>query len=149
MDLDQLREERRLLRSAAKTLTRAGELLMLAKESHAIENQLKEIVRTNYDKSIPGANPIDLAQPLSTRVVQLAPSEPEPLPWQRMRLMSLRDRYAAYRDRCEHYNLPSIPFVPADLSLESIVQELQLQRRAIQEQYEMALTGYEERGHAA
>ncbi len=113
-DLNKLRRRLELLKNSAPTLIYAGQLQMLAAEARDLVGTFQEIINTNYNKLLTDRAEMDLARPMTHALVSLSGSEADQLPWQRMRLMSLRDRYSAHRSLCEQRGISTLLSVPND-----------------------------------
>ncbi|MGI9075067.1 MAG: hypothetical protein ACR2JB_27980 [Bryobacteraceae bacterium] len=122
--------------------------MTLITESERLENTLKEIVATNYDKSISGNMQLDLSKALSERIIRLGEAETETVekvfPWQRRRLMCFRDRYQAYWNRCCALSLPGIPTIPSELNVDAITQHLAEQREEIIRIFKLSVSEYDD-----
>lgn len=123
-DLCALRQKLSLLRKARAELMYAGVLKLLAKEAQELDTGLREIL-FGPSSIVPSVPKVDLSRPMSRDVICLGPKESWPLSWERMRLMSFRDRYRAYRDRCETMTLlGSLPQIPNSLGMDDFAKAL-------------------------
>lgn len=88
--VERLRQMSERMKASEYPLLMAGKLRLLAEEALWMSVQLNKIVGENKGD----ANPLDLSRPLVRELICIDPSESElVLPWQRLRLMSFRDRY--------------------------------------------------------
>lgn len=125
------------LKACAYDLQTAGQLTLLAEDALEVSAMLDRIVVENSTDP----NPLDLSIPLSSSLVQLSsPNDLGLLSWQRIRLMSLRDRYNIHRqhviDRSLHdFNSEIVKYAaPLDgVRREDLQKRLSDHRKALRE----------------
>ena len=123
------------LDAAAYDLQTAGQLIMLAEDALHISDQLAQILSENATD--PKA--LDLTHPLSRVITSLEMGKTEVLPWQQLRLMSLRDRYNAHR---VHVMDRAIPGFESDVRSKSAPLEMTASEiQTMLSKHRMALKG--------
>ena len=129
-DLAELWHKLSLLRKAPKELIPAGERKLLGEEAAELEDQLRRILQENSDSYLRGEARADLSHPVSREIAYLPEGMPEPLPWWQLRLMSFRDRYLSYWERCVRRTLQGdLPLLPSDLDANQFIDVLYKHRQ--------------------
>jgi hypothetical protein len=126
-------------------LQRSGQLTLLAEEALSLADQFQRIL---YENSIE-QSPVNLSHPVSHAILVLDAANPEVLPWQRLRLMSFRDRYNAHRLRVIDCSLSSFNSdvlkqspLPIELQWEEMNSVLAQHRRELLKKAEELRTPY-------
>jgi hypothetical protein len=111
------------IRAATPNALLASQLRVFSHEAERLQNKLNQILIENDVDT----NPLDLSHPLQGAWVYLGQSQDDgaTLSWQKLRLMSWRDRYLEYRDRWVVVGLDHVaplPMLPMDLSIGEVRQ---------------------------
>jgi hypothetical protein len=131
-DLRFLRTKLRSFQNATSDLTYAGEIWLLLEQSKALRKTLLELLASNANPLLGLGPTMDLSRPMNSKLIILDHNaEGRVLPWQRMRLMSFRDRYQAYNECCKDAKVPQLPFVPNDLDVIELCDAFENQQKAI------------------
>lgn len=127
-----LQDIRKLLGSLGQSLydlVYAGQLKAMALECEAMQAQLIKILETRTTTEL------DLSTPMMRRIIFLDDAETTVPCWERLRLMSFRDRYQQYLGRFEELSLgaviPRIPTLPNDMQAAALIGSMSQQAAAI------------------
>jgi hypothetical protein len=134
-------EKQRLtrLRATLSGVLLAAKLNLLVETAERLSDQFNAILAANDSDS----NPIDLSRPLIRELISLDSSDPIALPWQRLRLMSFRDRYSDHRIQVINRDLGefSSPLVtttlPTEMPAADVSKMLARHRTALAEKARM------------
>jgi hypothetical protein len=128
-----------LLKTTSPSVLLAAQVKLLVNEVERLQNSLATIFAEN--DSVTNPEPIDLYRPLERAVIYMDPSEKSvALPWQRLRLVSFRDRYEEHRIRLADTGLANFesapPRLPIDLTREEVMKMLANHRKVLVEKME-------------
>jgi hypothetical protein len=142
---DKMRTFEQKLKATQSALVMAGWATLLAEDALWLFNQLREILSSN-DAS---EHPLDLSHPLRLGLISLDMSqEAEPLPWQRLRLLSFRDRCTAHKRHLLDRSLSNMPFakqaIPNELEADAILTILAEHKSALSDRARELAAPYRE-----
>jgi hypothetical protein len=128
-DLRALRIKLSSLRNVIDDLIHVGELSALAQESATLESRLIEILQEKAAKH--GI----INKPMRHEIISLDPQETTLPSWERLRLMSFRDRYNQLQSRSASLSLPSsvphLPNIPNELTAVEFMRRIAAHRDAV------------------
>ena len=143
MDLRILRRKLHLLRKAIPDLTYAGKLSLLMHQSLALESTLVDVLRSNANVLLGLGPPMDLSRPMSSKLIAMSDDDSDKaLPWQRMRLMSFRDRYKAFNACCKDEGLPELPYFANELTVAELHDAFTKHRDTLSGMFVTIIKGY-------
>lgn len=130
-------EKQRLttLRATLSDVLLAAQINLLVETAERLSDQFAAIIGENAAVT----SSMDLSRPLTRELIILNSTEPIALPWQRLRLMSFRDRYSDHRIQVINRSLKEFdsPVVattlPTDLPASDIAKILERHRTALSE----------------